>query len=813
VIGGAELVDLGAEFVEAALLVRDRMVEDVHGAAGVGDLGGVAPSVEGPVVAVEKGLGGGEAAVIVGLLGAEAPMRELELPETPRGLGAGAVVAFDGAAKVVFGFEEFPDVEPRDRASVLRSPEAHGGGGEFGAADGGGGVDPVLGEGVGEDVAGGAGAVGDDEDFVRVAAAGHGDVDAADVAGAVEDEEGSVDGAALGGAAGLGVGQPDVLSQVRRRQADYPGAAGDSDRAVAVQVGDGPGVAVLDHQAAVGVELPVVATRRDPVTDPEVVGPGGERPLAEFAGCEPGVLRQVVEPHDRVVRWCEQGHGLAVAAGGLPAADRPPLRGGAAAFMDPVVGRVVVEDGDIAGAETQAGVAFPAVGEPVDVVELDGAARVDELPEHAAAADRGELPRIPDEDYPPVVMVGEGGELRQMRCRRHPGLVDDHGGPGRQPVARSGWPGAGVFVEELVERVRRHPGLFGQDLGGRRRGGHAEHRPAVALQVRGRGRQGGGLAGPGRAHDQHEPFGAGDRGGGVNLAGGQLDRRTGDRLRLPDAAGVPAALRPLEEPALLGQDLGGGQRPIGRPLGDRPAVPPQPGPVGDGSGDIDHLLARGTFGGRLDLLDDRVGGHPDRVERGGDLADDLGRPPRRLAFPQRRHRPIHRQVDCHREPEVDLVGGRPRQPFGCPADGGQLVSPQVVECRRVLGRALGWAALDDGFALEPPPLPRRGLATERVEEPVELLVEAAADIPGAHREVLEHPVGDPGDLRDAVLPVPPPGPEPRRELRAQAGVVERRGGPLVDLDRPGVQCQPPAVIGADPVGDHHMGVNLRVERA
>ena len=53
-----------------------------------------------------------------------------------------------------------------------------------------------------------------DEGLVGVAAAGHGDVEAADVGGPVEEEEGAVDGAALGGVAGRGVGQLDVLGDV-----------------------------------------------------------------------------------------------------------------------------------------------------------------------------------------------------------------------------------------------------------------------------------------------------------------------------------------------------------------------------------------------------------------------------------------------------------------------------------------------------------------------------------------------------------------------------------------------------------------------
>ncbi len=68
-------------------------------------------------------------------------------------------------------------------------------------------------------------------------AAGEGDVDAADVGRAVEDEEGPVDSAALGGVAGLGVGEFDVLADVGRGEADGAGPARDGECAAAVDGG------------------------------------------------------------------------------------------------------------------------------------------------------------------------------------------------------------------------------------------------------------------------------------------------------------------------------------------------------------------------------------------------------------------------------------------------------------------------------------------------------------------------------------------------------------------------------------------------
>ena len=52
--------------------------------------------------------------------------------------------------------------------------------------------------------------------------------------------------------------------------------------------------------------------------------------------------------------------------------------------------------------------------------------------------------------------------------------------------------------------------------------------------------------------------------------------------------------------------------------------------------------------------------------------------------------------------------------------------------------------------------------------------------------------------------------EPAGQLGSQAGVVEGGQGALVELDRPGVQRQPPAIRGPHPVRDHQVGVELRI---
>lgn len=47
------------------------------------------------------------------------------------------------------------------------------------------------------------------------------------------------------------------------------------------------------------------------------------------------------------------------------------------------------------------------VVETVDLVKFDGTMALDEVTEHATTSYRGELSGIPDQDHPPVVLVGE----------------------------------------------------------------------------------------------------------------------------------------------------------------------------------------------------------------------------------------------------------------------------------------------------------------------------------------------------------------------------------------------------------------------
>ena len=90
--------------------------------------------------------------------------------------------------------------------------------------------------------------------------------------------------------------------------------------------------------------------------------------------------------------------------------------------------------------------------------------------------------------------------------------------PGRQPELGQRWPvGALPFVEQLGDGVGADAGVALEGAGRLRRRRHREHDPTVRVQVVGGGGEHAGLAGTGRADDQHEPVVAGDRRRGVGL--------------------------------------------------------------------------------------------------------------------------------------------------------------------------------------------------------------------------------------------------------------------------------------------------------
>lgn len=87
------------------------------------------------------------------------------------------------------------------------------------------------------------------------------------------------------------------------------------------------------------------------------------------------------------------------------------------------------------------------------------------------------------------------------------------------------------------------------------------------------------------------------------------------------------------------------------------------------------------------------------------------------------------------------------------------------------------------------------------------------DITGSLRELGQHLAVDSIDLGDPVLRLVPGDAEAAGQLRSEVGVIQGRQGALVDLDGASIESQPPTIGRPNPVGDHGVGVELRVELA
>ena len=211
-------------------------------------------------------------------------------------------------------------------------------------------------------------------------------------------------------------------------------------------------------------------------------------------------------------------HGHDGLAGG-PGAD-PALEGGVdgllpGAAVDAAVFLVLMEHGQIAGPETEAGAPFPLGAEPPHARQFDGRRVVGEEAEETTGVDGAELAVVPDGDDLRPGGVGQVDEAGEVCGADLAGLVDHDDLAGPQGVAGSGAAGPGVLVEELGEGGCRDVSLAGEDVGGD--GGDGQSPDGNAVRVPGVGRRpdGPGLARcrPGRPgrRGPHRPLSAGAR--------------------------------------------------------------------------------------------------------------------------------------------------------------------------------------------------------------------------------------------------------------------------------------------------------------
>ncbi len=158
--------------------------------------------------------------------------------------------------------------------------------------------------------------VGDDEGEVLGSAAGHADVEAS--AGRCRRREGqaAVGGDALGAVLAGGVGEFNVLCDVRGREGRRVVSlqSGDRDAAARVGGGDGPSFLVADVVASGGAEAAVVVSGSDDVADHRpLVTDRDERVGVELAGGRSPQLDTFVDGCDVRVAGGRDGERLASA--------------------------------------------------------------------------------------------------------------------------------------------------------------------------------------------------------------------------------------------------------------------------------------------------------------------------------------------------------------------------------------------------------------------------------------------------------------------------------------------------------------------
>ena len=150
--------------------------------------------------------------------------------------------------------------------------------------------------------------------------------------------------------------------------------------------------------------------------------------------------------------------------------------------------------------------------------------------------------------------------------------------------------------------------------------------------------------------------------------------------------------------------------------------------------------------------------------------------------------------------------------LGVAADGFGSLRPLGVKHAGVVAVGLGWPALGDGLPFQAPAFTGCGIALEGLGEALQFVRDPFLHGLGASRELRQYVVGDAAHLGNAVDRLGPLHPQRPAELGPQAGVVDGAQCPLVELDGAGIQSQPPFVVGGHAVGDHHVGVELGVER-
>ena len=124
---------------------------------------------------------------------------------------------------------------------------------------------------------------------------------------------------------------------------------------------------------------------------------------------------------------------------------------------------------------------------------------------------------------------------------------------------------------------------------------------------------------------------------------------------------------------------------------------------------------------------------------------------------------------------------------------------------------LGGAAVQHRLAFEAPPFPSGRFPAKVGAEPVQFLADTLVHFAAALGELGQHLRIDTDHLGNPIHRLVPFDSEAAGQLGPQPGVIQPRQGPLIHLQCAGIERQPTPIRSLDTVGDHRMGMQLRVE--
>lgn len=260
----------------------------------------------------------------------------------------------------------------------------------------------------------------------------------------------------------------------------------------------GPPVAVANPASGVGQETALVAERDDLVADTDrlavnVSAPAGNEPTGHQM-----LTSEVRQRRGVVASLGEHHHSPALVEKVRPSLDHRVEGRLAVTAVNTPLGVVRVAHRLDAVAELQRGGAFPVVAEPPHPRQFRRSCVLGEESEQPARVDRSELAVVPNRDDLGGRRLGEPGQLCELVRRHHRRLIhDQHLAPGDPEVGSN--IGPAVLPQQLCDRLSLHSEFGCQHVGRNRRHREAAHRESSGPPHVSCHRDGGRLAGSGRA--------------------------------------------------------------------------------------------------------------------------------------------------------------------------------------------------------------------------------------------------------------------------------------------------------------------------